>query len=134
MSAADWRIAEMIQQATGGFARDYNRRKRCSGAFWQGRYHATMVDSGEYLWEGLRYVELNMVRCRALNHPGEWAWSGYGAVGDRAYVDAIEQQVRSRPQMRVDGQGDSWTLREEHGACSALGKSSLTLFEPSFPL
>ena len=183
-------IAEMIQQAAGEFARDYNRRKRRSGAFWEGRYHATMVDSGEYLWECLRYVELNMVRCRAVKHPMEWAWSGYGelmgwrkrnrlldpekllwllrcddpaefrehlnatldeamingelrreakwtesiAVGDRAYVEAIEQQVRGRQQLRVDEQGGSWALREEHGAFSGLEKSSITLFEPSFPL
>ena len=70
-------IASVMQQAAGEFARDYNRRKTRRGAFWEGRYHATMVDSGEYLWECLNYVELNMVRCGAARHPREWAWSGY---------------------------------------------------------
>jgi hypothetical protein len=44
-----------------------------------------MVDSGEYLWECLNYVELNMVRCGAgpsagsgqVEHPRPWRWSGY---------------------------------------------------------
>jgi putative transposase len=36
-----------------------------------------MVDSGDYLWECLNYVELNMVRCGAVKHPREWPWSGY---------------------------------------------------------
>jgi hypothetical protein len=55
----------------------------------------------------------------------EAKWTESIAVGDRAYVDAIEQQVRGRQQMRVDEQGGSWTLREEHGAFSALEKSSI---------
>ena len=69
-----------MQQAAGDFARDYNRRKERSGAFWEGRYLATMVDSGEYLWECLNYVELNMVRCHAVDHPSQWRWSGYGEL------------------------------------------------------
>ena len=69
-----------MQQAAGEFARDYNRRKHRSGAFWEGRYFATMVDSGDYLWRCLRYVELNMVRCRVVGHPGQWRWSGYGEL------------------------------------------------------
>jgi putative transposase len=44
-------VAKFMQEAAGRFASDYNRRKRRRGAFWEGRYHATMVDSGEYLWE-----------------------------------------------------------------------------------
>lgn len=39
-----------------------------------------MVDSGEYLWECLKYVELNMVRCRVVKHPREWEWSGYSEL------------------------------------------------------
>ncbi|MCL4176390.1 MAG: transposase [Verrucomicrobia bacterium] len=69
-------VATMMQQAAGEFARDYNRRKQRSGAFWEGRYHVTMVDSGRYLWECLQYVELNMVRCGAVSHPSQWEWSG----------------------------------------------------------
>jgi len=73
-------IAGLMQQASGEFAREYNRRKARSGAFWEGRYQATMVDSGEYLWECLKYVELNMVRCRVVKHPREWEWSGYSEL------------------------------------------------------
>jgi putative transposase len=174
-------IAVLMQRAAGEFARDYNRRKRRSGAFWEGRYHATMVDSGEYLWECLRYVELNMVRCGVVNHPADWSWSGYGelmgrrrrnrlldqekllwllrcqepgafgrqfngrledgmindrlrreakwseaiAVGDRAYVEAIERQIRGRQQLQVEEQGGSWTLRESYEPFSEPVKSPM---------
>ena len=70
-------VGIFMQQVAGESARDYNRRKERSGAFWEGRYQGTMVDSGEYLWECLNYVELNMVRCQAVDHPQEWAWSAY---------------------------------------------------------
>ncbi len=164
--------ARLIQQAAGEMARDYNRRKGRSGAFWEGRYHATMVGSGEYLSECLKYIELNMVRCGVVRHPGQWAWSGYGelmgwrkrnrlldvdkllwlvrcgslvefrqhfnaaleqalvndelerqakwteaiAVGERAFVEAIEAQIRSRQQMLVSQEGGTWVLQEEHGS------------------
>jgi putative transposase len=29
-------------------------------------------------WKCLLYVELNMVRCGVVQHPADWAWSGYG--------------------------------------------------------
>jgi putative transposase len=77
-------IASVMQSAAGEFARDYNRRKKRSGAYWEGRYHATIVDSGKYFWDCLKYVELNMVRCGVVKHPREWEWSGYGElVGQR---------------------------------------------------
>lgn len=73
-------VASVMQSAAGELARDYNRRKSRTGAFWEGRYHATIVDSGEYLWECLKYVELNMVRCGVVDHPREWEWSGYNEL------------------------------------------------------
>ncbi len=75
-----YEVARLMQRAAGELARDYNRRKRRSGAFWEGRYHATMVDSGTYLWECLKYIELNMVRCGVVNHPRDWQWSGYAEL------------------------------------------------------
>ena len=73
-------IARVMQQAAGALARDYNRRKDRSGSFWEGRYHVTMVDSGQYLWECMKHVELNMVRCGVVQHPREWPWSGYSEL------------------------------------------------------
>ena len=35
------------------------------------------MDSGDYLWQCLKYVELNMVRCGVVDHPRDWEWSGY---------------------------------------------------------
>jgi putative transposase len=175
-------IATLMQQAAGQMARDYNRRKGRSGAFWEGRYHATMVGSGEYLWDCIVYVELNMVRCGVVNHPCEWDWSGYGelmgqrkrnrlldvekllwllrcgsvtefrehlntelerrilndelerqskwtqaiAVGERAFVEAIEAQIKSRRQMVLSDEGNSWVLREEYDSILGPEKRAMS--------
>jgi hypothetical protein len=43
------------------------------------------VDSDEYLWRCLRYIELNMVRCAVVAHPKEWEWVGHHEImGDRS--------------------------------------------------
>ena len=40
------KVSLFMQEVAGEFARDYNRRKNRSGAFWEGRYWATMVEGG----------------------------------------------------------------------------------------
>jgi len=71
-------ISALMQKIEGEFAEYYNIRKRRSGAFWAGRYHCTMIDTGEYLWNCMRYIDLNMVRAGAVDHPREWRWCGFG--------------------------------------------------------
>ncbi|MCB1068859.1 MAG: transposase [Kiritimatiellae bacterium] len=76
----DEAISALMQALEGEFAQFYNRRKKRTGAFWGGRFHATMIDSGEYLWRCMRYIDLNMVRAGVVSHPAEWAWTGYREI------------------------------------------------------
>ena len=70
-------VGRMMQLASGTMAREYNRRKGHSGAFWEDQYHCTVVENGRYLWNCLRYVDLNMVRAGRVGHPRDWEWCGY---------------------------------------------------------
>jgi putative transposase len=70
-------LSRFMQQLEGEFAEYYNIRKHRSGAFWGERFHCTMIDGGDHLWNCLRYIDLNMVRAGVVNHPGEWKWCGY---------------------------------------------------------
>ena len=65
-------VSLFMQRLQGEFAEWYNHRKRRSGAFWNGRYHCTMVESGEHLWNCMRYINLNMVRAGVVAHPDKW--------------------------------------------------------------
>ena len=49
------------------------------GTLWEGRYKSSLVDSDRYLLSCMRYVELNPVRAKMVNHPGEYQWSSYHA-------------------------------------------------------
>jgi putative transposase len=73
-------IPRSIQLLAGRTAWEYNQRKRRKGAFWEDRYHATAVESGEHLLQCMVYIDLNMVRARSVNHPSEWPFSGYKEI------------------------------------------------------
>jgi putative transposase len=70
-------VSRFMQDVQGQFAQAYNRRKNRRGAFWSDRYHATMIDSGAHLWRCMRYIDMNMVRAGAVDHPSDWAWCGF---------------------------------------------------------
>jgi putative transposase len=76
-------ISGFMREVAGEFARQYNRRKGRQNAVWGDNYHATLVDNGSYLWRCLSYIELNMVRCGVVNHPGQWEWVGYHEIMGR---------------------------------------------------
>ena len=73
-------IPNSMDLVSGRVAQDYNRRKNRSGAFWQDRYHATAVESGEHLRNCLVYIDLNMVRAGVVGHPREWPHCGYNEI------------------------------------------------------
>ena len=66
-----------MQSLAGDFAQAYNIRKKRGGAFWGDRYHACQIEGGEHLWNCLKYVDMNMVRAGAVDHPSQWRWCGY---------------------------------------------------------
>ena len=73
-------ISRSIQLVAGRMAREYNQRKKRKGAFWEDRYHATAVESGEHLLQCIVYIDLNMVRAGSVSHPSEWPFSGYKEI------------------------------------------------------
>jgi len=69
-------ISKSIQLVAGRTAQAFNRRKERTGSFWEDRYHATAIESGEHLLCCLVYMDMNMVRAGAVSHPSEWQHSG----------------------------------------------------------
>jgi putative transposase len=61
----------------GTTARDCNLRVGREGAFWRGRYHPTLIESGPHLSRCVFYIDLNMVRAGVVLHPERWCASGY---------------------------------------------------------
>ena len=65
-------VAAAMHFLQGNTARDYNRRKAREGAFWGGRYHPTLIESGRHLSRCLFYIDMNMVRARVVEQPAGW--------------------------------------------------------------
>jgi putative transposase len=73
-------IPKSIQLIAGRTGREYNQRKHRKGAFWEDRYHATAVKTGNHLIRCLAYIDLNMVRAGVVRHPCEWVYGGYNEI------------------------------------------------------
>jgi putative transposase len=73
-------IPQAIGLVAGRTAQEYNRRKKRKGAFWEDRYHATAIESGEHLIQCLVYIDLNMVRAGVVDHPSQWPHGGYNEI------------------------------------------------------
>jgi putative transposase len=55
-------IPKSIQLLAGRTGQEYNQRKKRKGAFWEDRYHATAIETGEHLLRCLVYVDLHPVK------------------------------------------------------------------------
>ena len=73
-------IPRSVQLIAGRTGQEYNRRKQRKGAFWEDRYHATAVENNQHLIQCMIYIDLNMVRAGAVDHPSDWPWSGYNEI------------------------------------------------------
>jgi putative transposase len=76
----DKSIANSMQLIQGQTAQQYNERKNRSGAFWQDRYHATAIESGVHLRRCIQYIDHNMVRAEAVEHPLDWHYGGFADI------------------------------------------------------
>ena len=92
--AAEGAVSELMQLVEGRVARQYNDRKGRDGAFWSDRFHGTMIDSGEYLWNCLTYVDLNMARAQAVPEPGQWRWCSYAELVGAGEVKPLVDRER----------------------------------------
>ncbi len=75
-------IPNSLQLIAGRTAQEFNKRKKRKGAFWDDRYHATAIETGEHLFRCIAYIDLNMVRNGVVAHPSLWEHGGYNEIQD----------------------------------------------------
>jgi putative transposase len=73
-------IPNAMQLVAGRTGQEYNQRKHRKGAYWEDRYHATAVESGDHLARCMAYIDTNMVRAGVAAHPSMWPFSGYNEI------------------------------------------------------
>lgn len=70
-------IAGGMQYLQGRMAQRYNMLRKREGAFWSGRYHATLIEDGRHLSRCMFYIDYNMMRAGVVSHPSEWEHGGH---------------------------------------------------------
>lgn len=104
-------IQRSLQLVAGCTAQNFNGRHRRRGAFWEGRYHATAVETGDHLRHCLVYIDLNMVRAGQVLHPREWDACGYKEIQSPRNRYRI---INTAALMNVLGFTDLGELRRAH--------------------
>lgn len=73
-------VSRMMQSVGARYVGYVNATHRRTGTLWEGRYHACLVDTDAYVAAACRYIDLNPVRARVVEHPVGWPWSSYAAL------------------------------------------------------
>ena len=76
-------LSRGMQGFLSAYANAWARRHRFNGHVFQGRYRIELVEDETYLWTVTRYVHLNPVRARLVEHPADWKWSSYPGYARR---------------------------------------------------
>jgi len=70
-------IPKSIQSVAGRTGREYNQRKNRRGAYWEDRYHATAVESGDHLARCFVCMDASRVHASVVSHPSKWFFSEF---------------------------------------------------------
>jgi putative transposase len=65
----------------------FNRQHQRTGTLWEGRFRSCIAESARYVLGCYRYIELNPVRARMVDHPSSYLWSSF----------AVNSGMRSDP-------------------------------------
>ncbi|MDO8425788.1 MAG: transposase [bacterium] len=98
-------IAGFMHDVTLAHTVRTNHRRKSVGHVWQGRYKAIPIETDEHFLQCGRYIELNPVRAKMVQHPKEYPWSSYdvyAAGSARTIVDIhpLYEDLGARPATR----------------------------------
>ncbi|MCB2216473.1 transposase [Desulfofustis glycolicus] len=78
--------ANLMKRLGQRYVQYFNRTYRRSGTLWEGRFRSSLVQQESYLFTCQRYIEMNPVRAKMVEHPGVYRWSSFraNAQGERS--------------------------------------------------
>jgi hypothetical protein len=76
-------LALGMRQLNGVYTQSFNKQFNRTGHLFRGRYKAILIQKDSHLLEVCRYVVLNPVRARMVEHPDSWKWSSYRATSGK---------------------------------------------------
>jgi putative transposase len=94
-------LQAILHHLNTAYTNYFNRKTGRVGHLFQGRYRAILVEKDSYALELSRYIHLNPVRAKLVDHPSGYPWSSYlayiGRVNgwDWLRTDFILDQISS---------------------------------------
>lgn len=85
--AAVGSLSALMRDLGQRYVQYFNRRHARTGTLWEGRFRSCIVESERYVLACYRYIELNPVRARMVDHPSGYLWSSF----------AVNSGMRSDP-------------------------------------
>ena len=70
-------IPKLMQALGRRYVYFINKKYKRTGTLWEGRYKSSLVDTDRYLLTCMRYIEMNPVRAKMVEHPADYMWSSY---------------------------------------------------------
>lgn len=83
VETVDANLSLGMRQLNGMYTQYINRRHDTVGHVFQGRYKSILVEKNSHLLELCRYIVLNPVKAKMIDHPGKWKWSSYLSTSTR---------------------------------------------------
>lgn len=109
-SATAGGVGAMMKRLGQRYVQYINRTYRRSGTLWEGRFRSCLTQEESYVLGCYRYIELNPVRARMVEHPGDYRWSSYRANAHGEGSDWLEPHECYRA-LAADNQGRQMAYR-----------------------
>ncbi len=100
--------ALMMKNLGQRYVQYINRTYRRSGTLWEGRFKSCLAMEEAYVLTCYRYIELNPVRAKMVESPGDYPWSSYG------YNAAGKASSLLTPHRHYLGLGENNIARQEN--------------------
>ena len=97
-------ISQLMKGVGQRYVSYINAIEKRSGTLWQGRYKASLVESGQYLLACMQYIEMAPVRASVVKIPKNYQWSSYkaNAQGQDAQVKITQHESYSSLEPWID--------------------------------
>ena len=73
----DANIARSMRHINGVYTKRFNRKHRCDGPLFRGRYKSILVNGDNYLLQLVRYIHRNPVKAGIASKPDDYSWSSH---------------------------------------------------------
>ncbi len=73
----DANISRSMRHINGVYTQRFNKRHRCDGQLFRGRYKSILVSGDSYLLQLVRYIHRNPVKAGITSKPDDYPWSSH---------------------------------------------------------